>query len=238
MIQGIYSSASGMVAHQARIDTLANNLANLGTAGFKADFIAIDVSAPAGEDVSGITVSQSSVHPGRGGIDTSQGVVRSTENPLDLAILGSGLFVVQTPQGERYTRAGNFTRSADGFLTTAEGFRVLGSSGPIRVPDGGLVLGANGTLQSGERLRIVDGPGGKELKKDGANLFAPVEDGSAPKELPTPSVVQGNLENSNVNVALTMVEMLAAMRNYEAYQKTVQALDQTVGQANGELGRV
>jgi flagellar basal-body rod protein FlgG len=238
MIQALYSSASGMVAHQSRIDALANNLANVTTPGFKADFISIDVSAQSAQDGSGISLSQSTVLSGRAGLDSSPGLVRSTGNALDLAILGNGLFVVETPQGERYTRAGNFTRSADGFLTTTDGFRVLGADGAIRVPEGGLTVEANGTLRGGGALRIVDGPDLKTLKKAGGNLFAPAIEGQPPAALPTPSVAQGQLESSNVNVALTMVEMLATMRSYEAYQRTVQSLDQTVGQAAGELGRV
>jgi flagellar basal-body rod protein FlgG len=163
--------------------------------------------------------------------------VRNTGNPLDLAILGHGLFVVETPQGERYTRAGNFIRSSNGFLTTPDGLRVLGTDGPIRVPDGGLTVEANGSLRGGGALRIVDGPDLKTFKKVGGNLYTLADMASPPTDLPSPSIAQGQLEASNVNVALTMVEMLATMRSFEAYQRTMQALDQTVGQAASELGR-
>jgi flagellar basal-body rod protein FlgF len=237
MIQGIYTAASGMAAHQARIDVLANNLANVDTPGFKADLISIDQSEAAGPQMSGGRASLSTVEPGRSGMNLASGILKPTGNPLDLAIVGPGLFVVQTPQGERYTRAGNFTRDRQGYLATTEGFRVLGARGPVHVPEGGLRLEAGNRIAQGDSLRIVTGPDGVGLVKTGGNLFTLQEGAATPAELPEPSVVQGHLESSNVNVVLTMVEMLAATRTYEAYQRTVQALDQTIGQAASDVGR-
>jgi flagellar basal-body rod protein FlgG len=166
------------------------------------------------------------------------GVLKTTGNPLDFAIVGPGLFVVETPQGERYTRAGNFVRNAEGFLATSEGFRVLGTDGPVQVPDGGLPVDSNGRLPDGGSLRLVGGESLDGLAKAGGTLFAVVGGAAPPAELPDATVVQGQLEGSNVSVVMSMVEMLATMRTYEAYQKTIQALDQTVGQAANELGRV
>ena len=233
MIQSLYTAASGMVAHQSRMDVLANNLANVDTPGFKADLVTIDQSVIPQDGLSESIPVMSTVEVGRRGLSGAPGVLKATGNPLDLAIAGPGLFVVETPQGERYTRAGNFTRDTEGFLTTADGYRVLGTGGPIRVPDGGLVVDAVGRLGGGQTLRIVNGA---DLVKVGANLFAPAE-GGRPADLPEGMVSQGQIEGSNVNVVMTMVEMLATMRTCEAYQKTIQALDQTVGQAANDLGR-
>jgi flagellar basal-body rod protein FlgG len=226
-----------MAAHEAKLDVLANNLANANTTGFKADLIAIDLSDESPGNLSGLPAAASNVVPGRARLDPTPGVLRPTGNPFDLAIVGRGLFAVETPQGERYTRAGSFTRDSNGFLATAEGFRVLGSSGPIRVPDRGLQVDGQGRLPDGASLRIVAGPDGPGLVKVGASLFAVPDGASRPADLPGANVVQGHLESSNVNVVQTMVEMLATLRSYEAYQRTIQALDQTVGQAANELGR-
>lgn len=237
MIQGLYTAASGMVAHQIRLDMLANNLANVDTAGFKADLVALDVSVTPQDSLSGSSLPMSSVLADRPGIDPRPGPLKTTGNPLDLAIVGPGLFVVETPQGERYTRAGNFVQDAEGFLTTNNGFRVLGSGGPIAVPETGLRIDEAGRLATGETLRFVAGPERAHLIKVGDNLFASEGETARPEDLAAARVVQGQVEGSNVNVVMTMVEMLATMRTYEAYQRTIQALDQTVGQAANDLGR-
>jgi flagellar basal-body rod protein FlgF len=237
MIQGLYTAASGMAAHQARIDVLANNLANVDTPGFKADLITIDQSVIPENLSSDILAPVSTVEAGRPGMNLAPGVLKTTGNPLDLAIIGPGLFVVDTPQGERYTRAGNFVRDAQGFLTTQDGFRVLGADGPVSVPETGFRVDANGRVAEGSTLRIVGNEKLEGLVKVGAALFAPVEGAPAPAALADATVAQGQLEGSNVNVVMGMVEMLATMRTYEAYQKTIQALDQTVGQAANDLGR-
>lgn len=238
MIQGVYTSASGMVAHQTRMDILANNLANVDTPGFKADLVTIDQSAIPANLMSTPLAPMSTVEVGRPGLNLAPGVLKTTGNPLDLAIVGPGLFVVETPHGERYTRAGNFVRNAEGFLATPEGFRVLGAEGPVQVPDSGFRVDSNGRLSEGGSLRFVGGDSLDGLMKAGGTLFAVVDGAQPPPDLPEATVVQGQLEGSNVSVVMSMVEMLATMRTYEAYQKTIQSLDQTVGQAANELGRV
>ena len=237
MIEGLYTAASGMAAHQVKLEVLANNLANADTVGFKADLVTIVLSDTAANNLSGAAPGAGGVIPVARGLDPSPGILKSTGNPLDLAIVGAGLFGVETPQGVRYTRAGSFTRDANGFLVTPQGYRVLGSGGPVRLPEEGLRVDARGQLADGGTLRIVAGPNTAGLVKVGANLFAVAEGASHPPDLPEATVVQGHLETSNVNVVRTMVEMLVTLRTYEAYQKTIQALDQTAGQAAGELGR-
>jgi flagellar basal-body rod protein FlgG len=237
MIQGLYTAASGMVAHQSRIDLLTNNLANVDTPGFKADLVTIDQSAIPEDRLSDSSAPMSTVEIGRPGINIAPGFVKTTGNPLDLAILGHGLFVVDTPLGERYTRAGNFVRDGEGFLATHDGYRVLGTEGPIRVPDDGLRLDQNGKMADGQSFRIVGGESLAGMVKTGGNLFTLGEGASQPAEVPDPTIAQGHLEGSNVNVIMGMVEILATMRTYEAYQKTIQALDQSVGQAANDLGR-
>ncbi len=236
MISGLYTAASGMALHQAKLDVLANNLANANTPGFQADVLTVEVSAPAAGSLSA-GAAGGTVRAGRTVTDARSGVVRATGNPLDLALAGPGLFVVETPSGERYTRAGNFTRDAQGFLATPDGFRVLGTAGPIRIPDGGLRVSEEGALPDGTRLRVVAGSDAARLRKAGANLFAAEAGAAPPEELAAARILAGHLETSNVRPVLAMVEMLATLRSYEAYQKTIQQLDQTAGQAANELGR-
>jgi flagellar basal-body rod protein FlgG len=97
---------------------------------------------------------------------------------------------------------------------------------------------SNGRLSEGGSLRFVGGDSLDGLMKAGGTLFAVVDGAQPPPDLPEATVVQGQLEGSNVSVVMSMVEMLATMRTYEAYQKMIQSLDQTVGQAANELGRV
>jgi flagellar basal-body rod protein FlgG len=226
-----------MAAHQARLDILANNLANADTPGFKADLITIDPSDAFPDDMSAPVPGAGIVRPGRAGLDASSGVARHTGNPMEMAIVGSGLFVVETPQGERYTRAGSFARDGNGFLATSDGFRVLSTAGPVRVPEGGLQVDAGGQVSGGGTLRIVAGPDATGFTKVGANLYAVAEGATPPADQAGATVLQGHLEASNVNVVHTMVTMLATLRTYETCQRMVQAIDQTAGQAAGELGR-
>ncbi|HTX53412.1 MAG TPA: flagellar hook-basal body protein [Candidatus Baltobacteraceae bacterium] len=240
MIQALYTAASGMASNQTRLDVLANNLANVGTTGFKQDLVAIDTTqlanAVQGEGEYALTMS--TVHAGRSGIDMTPGSIRSTGNLMDLAIEGPGLIVVSTPDGERYTRGGSFVRDANGYLTTDAGFQVMGQSGPIRVPETGLVIDGTGRLADGQALRFVSDAEPSRLVKAGGNLYAPADETTPPDAVNDVAIAQGQIENSNVNVVRTMVEMLCTLRSYEAYQRTIQALDQTNGQASTDLGRV
>ena len=237
MIQGLYTAVSGMAAHQTRIDILANNLANVDTPGFKAEMITIDQSVMPESLWRDILAPLSTVEAGRAGVNLAPGALKSTGSPLDLAIVGPGLFVVQTPQGERYTRAGNFVRDSEGFLATQDGFRVLGTGGPVPVPEAGFRVDEAGGLPDGGTLRFVGSGTFQSLVKVGGTLFASAENTPAPAAATDVRIVQGQLEGSNVNVVMNMVEMLATTRTYEAYQRTIQALDQTVGQAANDLGR-
>jgi flagellar basal-body rod protein FlgG len=237
MIQGLYTAVSGMAAHQTRLDVLANNLANADTLGFKAEMVSIDQSVIPQDLWSDPLAPLSTVEAGRPGVNPAPGALKNTGNPLDLALVGPGLFVVQTPQGERYTRAGNFVRDREGFLATQNGYRVLGTNGPVPVPDTGFVVDESGGLSGGGTLRVFGGAALQGLVKIGGTLFRVAEGVSPPATALDARVVQGQLEGSNVNVVMNMVEMLATMRTYEAYQRTVQALDQTVGQAANDLGR-
>lgn len=253
MIRGLYTAASGMVAQQKRLDTIANNMANVNTAGFKRDEAVLE-SFPqlllSRLNDPGVPGADKNLRPLVGGVGTgarlqavlpvfTQGPLRLTEAPLDVAIAGAGFFAVQGPNGEAYTRNGAFQLDEQGYLVTSAGYQVLGQNGPIRVQPGSKVVideqgqvTANG--QPVDRLRVVTFADPQALEKLGDSLFQ----GNGATVVTDPVLRPGFLEQANVNPVLEMVNMISAMRTYEAGQKTIQAEDQLLEKAANEVGRV
>lgn len=247
MIRGIYSSASGMMAEMTRTDATANNLANANTTGYKKD---VAVS----KDFASVMITRINDGQdadigamGRGtvideiAVNQEAGAIRNTGNDLDMAVDGKGFFVVQTPNGVRYTRNGAFTRSSQGELVTQDGYQVLGQNGaPIRLTGTKFAVNADGTVfnngvQTG-RLQVMDFVDERQLTKEGASLFA--ASGNAQREPASGSVRQGTLEMSNVNVVTEMVNLINGYRAYETNSKSVQAHDQLLDKAVNEVGKV
>src|SRR5579862_3474112 len=196
------SAASGMAARMESLEMLANNLANIETGGFKADreFYSLYTSADASADPQTGDVSTLSVVETQW-TDLSQGILRETSNPLDFAIDGDGMFAVQTPEGIRYTRNGNFRLSPAGALTTADGNPLRAKGGRQLLLEPGLPVEvlADGTVQQGPNVigqmdLVSFDP--RTLDKVGLNYFAPVA--GAPPKPATGAVVQGKIEQSNV----------------------------------------
>lgn len=217
MERGLYIAASGMVAEQMRQDQIANDLANASTPGYKADrvtqraFADLLLSNTAtGQAIGGLTTG---VAADRMVTDTSPQPVRDTGEPLDLAIVGDGWFGVQTPQGTRYTRNGQFSAAADGTLTDQLGNAVLGGNGqPVKVDRAGHVNAADvGVFALGNPA------------KQGDNLFTGAAGGQA-----TGAVRTGALEGSGVDPARTMVDMIASFRAFEAGQRVIQTIDESL----------
>jgi flagellar basal-body rod protein FlgF len=153
--------------------------------------------------------------------DTDPGPLRQTGNPLDVAISGAGYFAVETPQGERYTRAGRFTLAADGTIVDMGGNPVLSDAGrPLRIAPGDtdLTVGADGivTGRNGEvgRFRIVRFEDEQDLVAEGDRLFA-APAGTDPQVVAQPRLVQGALEGANVNAVTEMVRMTEELRQFQ-----------------------
>jgi flagellar basal-body rod protein FlgG len=243
MVTGLGTSAAAMQAQGERLAVLANNLANLTTGGFKADHMEFfqPLSSPrtAGPVDAG-PAAPAAVPSTR--TDLSPGALRETGNPLDLALEGPGFFVVETRAGLRLTRSGGFVRSADGFLAAPDGARVLDASRrPLALPaEGAVQVDPQGQVRAGGatlgQLLVVDPPDPRRLTKEGGTRFV------SPPEAPLPPargarVVQGAIEQSNVNPVLTLVEMIDALRIYEAAQRASRGLDETLSRAVNEVGR-
>lgn len=245
MMSGLYTATSGLVAQMAKMEALSQNLANAGTPGFKGDFQIIEGGDRGPLQPAFLTERLSTdprpVRVGRRVTDFGRGLIRQTENPMDLANSGSGYFVVETPRGVRYTRAGNFAIGANGYLQTLNGDRVQGKKGAIRVPDGQFSVDSSGRIlvkgQEIDRLRIVD-PDPTALMREGGSLFASKPIAPEPPAAKAVEIRQGFLEGSNVDVVSALMQIMVSLRASEAYQKAINALDQSLSQAAGELGRI
>ena len=180
MNRGLYTATSGGIAALARLDAVAQNLANVGTSGYKAERLVFRVrplteSVPrAGDPIVDQTAAQvAQVATVR---DFSQGPVRLSGNPLDVAIRGEGFFAVATPRGERYTRQGSFAVDAEGHLTTQRGERVQGENGDLRVGQGAIEIGEDGTVTVDDipagRLKVVSFGPTPALVAEGGAVFA------------------------------------------------------------------
>lgn len=156
-------------------------------------------------------------------LDQTQGALQKTGNNLDVAIQGSGFFVVQTANGPMYTRNGGFQVSSKGQLITGSGDPVMGSSGPITMPPGEVSISPDGTISSNGALagkvKLVQFAPGTTLTSAGETYY------SAPPKTEIPAtdstVKQGMLESSNVNPVASMVELITAQRSAEMMQKAL-----------------
>jgi flagellar basal-body rod protein FlgF len=225
MDRGLYLAASGMLAEQVRQDQIANDLANASTPGYKADRTAQSAFGELmlSNRVTGQQVGSQSTAVQVDEIETdfSPQPARETGEPLDFAIVGEGFFAVQTDGGTRYTRNGQFTANAEGLLVTAQGDPVLGPGGQtIRVGAGGQV--------DPRRLGVVtlNNP-----RKDGDSLVAGTPGGGTRGQ-----VRAGALETSGADAARSMVDMIASLRAFEAGQRVIQTIDESLGKAANTVG--
>jgi flagellar basal-body rod protein FlgG len=239
MERGLYIAASGMLAEQVRQDQIANDLANASTPGYKPDRAAQGAfnemllhNSSNGASIGSLALDTGVVELRT---DLGQGPLSQTGNPLDLALSGDGFFAVETPQGVRYTRDGQFTTDAKGELTTVTGFTVLGTDGkPIAVGDPSAVsVAPDGSVTSGGtnagRIAVVALTG---AVKQGDTLFSGTP-GARPQGT---QVEQGYIEGSGVEPARAMVDMIVSLRAYEASQRVLHAIDDTLGEATSRVG--
>ena len=227
MDSGLYIAAQGMLAEQVRQDQLSNDLANASTPGYKSDTATqqsfgslLLQNTSTGQTVGSISTG---TRIDKVTTDLSPTSLRQTDQPLDFAIAGDGFFGVRTTAGVRYTRDGQFTTSAAGYLVDAQGNQVLGQGGgPIRVS-------AKGTV-SQNALGVFKLNG---ATKQGYNLFTGAAAGRA-----SGVAKQGELEESGVDPIHTMVDMMGSLRAYESSQKAIQSIDETLQKAANSVGAI
>jgi flagellar basal-body rod protein FlgF len=226
MDRGLYIAASGMLAEQIRQDQIANDLANASTPGYKADRTAQRTFGDlllANSATGAVVGSQSTaVQVDKVVTDFRPALARETGEPLDFAISGEGFFGVQTANGVRYTRNGQFTLDTQNRLVTAQGDPILDSRGrPITGTDG---------VVDPRRLGVFELT---NPRKEGNSLVAGTAAGAA-----AGAVRSGALEGSGADAARAMVDMIASMRAFEAGQKVIQTIDETLGKAVTQVGSV
>ena len=226
MGSGYYAASTALVARTQALDAIANNLANAGTIGYRAEHnvfktVLADTSIASSSEINQ-AVNNFSVM-GQTVLDLSQGALQKTGNDLDVGVQGSGFFVVQTSGGNLYTRNGSFQISGNGQLITPAGDPVMGGGGPITIPPGPVSISPDGTISSNGaiagKLKLVQFPKDVNLTPMGNNYY------SAPDNVGTDAtdsiVQQGALESSNVNPITAMVELITAQRDAEMMQRSL-----------------
>lgn len=228
MDRGLYLAASGMLAEQIRQDQIANDLANASTAGYKADRTTqqsfgelLLTNSVTGQRVGNVTTAVAVTGTVT---DWSPGALKDTGEPLDFAINGDGFFAVQTDDGTRYTRNGQFMSDDQGRVTTMEGDLVLGRNNqPI-------TLGADGKVDP-RTLNVVTL---NDPQKVGYSYVTGTP-GNAGGQV-AGSVRSGALEASSADPTQSMVDMMASLRAYESGQKVIHTIDETLGKAASSVG--
>lgn len=225
-----------LLAQVNKTDVLSNNLANIDNVGFKREQTFFElVSDKTGKDLK-LSVKT----------DFNQGILNETNNTLDLALAGKGFFVVDTQNGEAFTRDGHFKLDAEGFLVTSSGDYVKGQNGSIMLTaEDGLIpqqieisregdIFIDGILQ--DKLLVTDFTDTSILKKMGDNLFLSNVDAEK-IEPENVEVKQGFLEKSNVNPVEEMMGLIEVQRQFESTQKIIRSLDDTFRSAVNQVGR-
>lgn len=233
MIKGIYQSARSLLAANKNMEKISSNLANLNTVGFKREGMFSEILK---------SVGQSEV---RSSVDTSQGDVYETANPLDLAIMGEGMFTIKNGNTFEFTRNGNFKVSDEGFLVDEQGSKVMGTNGEINLLEylngeqTDIKISHKGEINVNENhvadllvVKIDD----YEKRKMGLN-FNSIQDISDLAQESEFEVRQGYLEESNVNPMIELENMINISKDYETAYKMVNYLDSSLEKTN-DLGRI
>ena len=255
MSEALFISATGMHAQQTQVDTIANNLANMNTIGFKKARASFEPLMPQGmpaptqsaangvpPSYKGMGVAVPSVLP-----DFSAGELKQTQRELDVAINGKGFFEVEMPDGTRaYSRHGALRVDENGVLVTAAGLPLSGS---IQLPHdaAAIIIGADGRIRARQTgvdeltevgtIELAQFVNEAALKPAGDNLYQATEaSGDAlfgmPGESGAGTLAQGYLESSNVDMVEELTGLLIAQRAYEANAKVLQAADELLGIVN------
>ena len=235
MDAALYTTLNRQSGLMREMGVVANNIANSSTTGFRREGVVFSEYVAALDHDPSLSMAHAS---GRH-VDLSQATLSQTGGTFDFAIQGEGFFLVETPQGERLTRAGSFTPSAEGELVTPDGFRLLDAGGaPIFVPpDTKVALARDGTLSANDepvaQVGLWRPTDPLALRHQSGTLF----DGGALEPVEDGQVLQGMLEDSNVQPVSEIARMIEVQRAYELGQKFLDAEDERVRGVIQALGR-
>jgi flagellar basal-body rod protein FlgF len=237
---GIFQNSAviGLFRQQRRYELISNNLSNVQTPGFKKD-------APVFHQVfsEALTPSLTALSSDSEISQTlfSQGEIQRSGNLLDLAIEGEGFFKIKTPEGIRYSRNGNLRLTQEGVLVQSNGFPVLGKNGEITLKGSKVAVEKDGTIkvdgETQDQLALVTFADLKGLLKQGKSLFK-LETEQEEKAAEGGQILQGAQEGSNVNSMEEMVQLIDALRSFEACHKVVQVQDEMNARAVNDLAKV
>jgi len=227
LISGSYNLIDGSLTQQLKFETVANNMANMNTNGFKKNIISFNEA---------LEMNSTSK------IDFTQGPVRYTGNELDVALDSKGFFKIQTANGIRYTRDGAFKLDETGTLATWNGDSVLGQNGPITIDGSKVSIGGDGQVQvdgeSVDRLMVVDFESPQLLKKEGGSCYSYTGEENEISTVENVRVQQNYLESSNVNSTEEMIKMIETYRVFESVQKAIQSIDKVTDKMVNDYGLV
>ncbi|HEX9702542.1 MAG TPA: flagellar basal-body rod protein FlgF [Rhodospirillales bacterium] len=228
---------------QRQMDIVANNLANMNTTGFKGEdmmFVEHLVKTKGGERLLGTKLAYSRDIATL--MNTADGPMETTGNPLDFAVNGDGFFVIQTPQGDRYTRNGRFRLSEGGQLVNQAGQPVLSSGGQpffLAPEDTEITVSRDGTLSTNNgvlgKIKLVRFENPQQLKRAAGGLF--FAENANPIDVEAPSIAQGMLEGSNIQPIFEMAKMIDIHRTYESVRNFIDREDERMKNMIREMGR-
>lgn len=248
MNRGLYIASSGMIAQRTKMDVITNNLANVDTIGYKTDdLIKRSFGDMMLQRYNGINGADGVMTVGPLGMGKhidetvtyfTEGSYEETGETTDISVFGDGFFVVNTPQGDRYTRAGNFMVNSEGVLVNADGHFVMSTDNQrITVGSKDFVVDSNANITvAGEQvatIAVVDFADRGALAKEGSNLFTGA--GAAPSE--NFALRQGFIETSNVDTAREVATMIMTNRAFEANQRIVKMFDESIAKTVNEIAR-
>ena len=250
MVRGQYMAGTGMLLQRRLMENITHNITNADTTGYKKQYVVShtfdDVMIQRINDTHVLRQTRI-VGPMTLGtqidqlyVDFTTGSVDGTERNTDLCLVGDAFFVVGTPGGERYTRCGAFYIDDLGYLVDGEGNYLLGENGNINVGGPNFVVDDLGNITiNGEqidRIRVASFEDNGRLRKQGSNLYETLD----PPEAATKQyrMMQGYLETSNVDIGREMVDMLTIYRTYETNQRMLSMIDEIVGKAVNDIGRL
>lgn len=238
MQSGLYVAISSQVALERRLNTIADNVANAGTTGFRATGVKFeDVVTGLGRN------SMSFVSSGANYLSTANGPLKETGNPLDFAVRGDAWFGVQTPEGPVMTRDGRFSMLPNGMLVSVEGHPVLDAGGAelLLNPQGGPpTVGADGTIRQGGELvgaiGLFEFEPGPDFRRHGNSGIVPQGELAPVVDQPNVGVVQGFLEGANVDPVLEITRLIQVQRAFESVSSLLRDSEQSLRDAVKTLG--
>lgn len=256
MEKGSYVAVSGSMAQERAMEIIANNMANIATSGFKADRLVFEAHLQKNLDAKADVPNPEEIRDGhfskrihdstylvspKSYTDFSQGPLRSTPNPLDIALQGDGFMVVKAEDGIRYTRGGVFEINQQGELVTGDGLQLLDKNNkPIQIGNKSIIIQTGGRIFTEDNepiadIQVVKFQDKGLLEKRGSGLYE-----SSKPEMAEDSdalVRQSFLEGSNINPVSEMTKMITVLRAYETLQKAIQSEDEMTGRLISDVGR-